>query len=119
MFYLLDSPDRALLEHLQQRLAGWGVETLLTVQGTVEDGRPRYVLQAPHTDDADRFRYLLYRAPYFLAEIAPEHFDAVRALRRAPLRALFGALGSPLALKIAALSAVLLLAGLLAERWLN
>lgn len=119
MFYLLDSPDRDFLDCLQELFLARGLQTLVTVQGSLPDGRPRHVLQGVEALDMEAIRSLLYRDPVFPLFLPPAHRAQLLALRQEPLQALHRALISPRALKGSAVALALLLVGLLAERWLS
>jgi hypothetical protein len=119
MFYLLDSPDRGFLEHLQELFLARGLQTLLTEQGSLPDGRPRYVMQGVEALDMAAIRTLLYRDPLFPAYLSAPYREHLLALRQEPLQALHAALISPLAFKMSAFALTLLLFGLLVEHWLS
>lgn len=119
MFYLLDSADPGFLEHLHEVLLARGLQTLVTEQGSLPDGRPRYVMQGVEALDMQAIRTLLYRDRLFPMSFPAPYREQLLALREEPRRALLAALTSPLALRVSAFALVLLLLGLLAERWLS
>ena len=118
MFYLLDSPDRDFIDHLHALFLARGLQTLVTEQGSLDDGRPRYVMQGVEALDMAAMRTLLYRDPVFPIFLPPPHRAQLLALREEPTQTLHAALVSPLALKVSAFALAMLLLGLLAERWL-
>lgn len=119
MFVLLEGTDRALLEHLHELLCRHGVENLMGEAGCTEQGLPRFILEVVLYQDMLRARTLLYRSPFLLNDVQPQHLQAFLRIRHEPASRLLGWLSSPRALYLSGLCLALLLLGMLAEQLLS
>lgn len=103
MFVLLESSDRAFIEHLQNRLSGRGINCLVSELGTTADGQPHFAIQLPLYSQMAQARTLLYRSWAFAADVHPEFLDVLRQLRHEPHSQLMRWLTSPWALRASAI----------------
>jgi len=117
MFALLESGDRAFIEHLQTRMTQEGITCLAVDLGSTPDGNTHVVLQLPVYGQMEAARTLLYRSGRFLRSVHPDFHEALLQVRQAPRHPLIDWLSAPWAVRVGAACLAIALLGYAIE-WL-